>query len=589
MKIFRAAAFCLVFFFASFIPLLSLAAEGQIQVVIDGIEGDEFANVRTALAIPPGLVSRDGVVDTRWLKNFERQAPRKAREALQPFGFYDPLVTVSSEKSQDGLHKIRISIDPREPVRVTGLSVRVEGPGSDERRIAEIIRAFPLNVGDVLRQDKYENAKKEIRSKAVELGYLNADFSTHVIRLSPPELRAEIDLVLETGPLYYFGQVNFSGASLYPSSFFGRYLAFKAGDVFSHLKIGQTQRNLINADRFSEVVIHADQEAASDHRVPVGIKLTPSKPKRLRMGIGFETDIGVKGTVKYRDVNFLRTSHEFESAMDISENLKVLGLRYVMPDHKDIGGFTSLGFSARREDHRAFFTETMTAEWERTRTIGRNMTGSAFLQLMHERSDAGDEETNTFSLLPGFRLSAISYDNMVRPTRGYRYSMEFKGTHQTLGSHIGLAQVVADGGLVIPLPARFTLLTRARIGSTTLNDATVELPIALRFFAGGDQSVRGYRYKSLGPQDANGDVVGGKNLLVGSIELERAIGENWGLALFYDTGNAFNNFSDISLAQGAGAGIRYYSPIGPFKLDVARQMDEKNSDFRIHLSVGFNL
>ncbi len=178
---------------------------------------------------------------------------------------------------------------------------------------------------------------------------------------------------------------------------------------------------------------------------------------------------------------------------------------------------------------------------------------------------------------------------MVRPSRGYRYLTELKGTHQVPGSDIGLIQLSAEGGLIVPLPARFSLLTRAKIGTTAQNEPNADLPIALRFFAGGDQSVRGYGYKSLGPKDANGDVIGGRNLFAGSIELERAIGKDWGLAVFYDTGNAFNSFSDMQLAQGAGMGLRYYSPIGPIKLDIARQIGVRDPDFRLHITIGLGL
>ncbi|MDD3846082.1 MAG: BamA/TamA family outer membrane protein, partial [Syntrophorhabdaceae bacterium] len=392
-----------------------------------------------------------------------------------------------------------------------------------------------------------------------------------------------------TGDLYYFGEIKFSGAPGYPQSFFGRYLEFKTGDVFSHQKIGLTQRNLINADRFRTVMIDADREKAADHRVPVEIRLRPSKPKRLRLGVGFETDIGPKGTIKYEDVNFFGTSHKFESQFDLSGPLQVVGARYTMPDASDIRSFSSLSFNMKREDQTAFFTESITAEFERARSLGRVPTGSLFVQMLKENSDAGDERTNTFSLLPGCRLSGVSYDDMVRPTRGHRYFAELKGTHQSLGSSTGLVQFTADGGLILPLPARFSLLTRAKLGATTQNEPNADLPIALRFFAGGDQSVRGYAYKSLGPRDVSGDVIGGKNLVTASIELERAIGKDWGIAAFYDTGNAFNDFSDMQLAQGAGMGVRYYSPIGPIKLDLARQIGERNPDFRIHVSIGFGL
>jgi translocation and assembly module TamA len=111
----------------------------------------------------------------------------------------------------------------------------------------------------------------------------------------------------------------------------------------------------------------------------------------------------------------------------------------------------------------------------------------------------------------------------------------------------------------------------------------------LRFFAGGDRSVRGYAYQSLGPRNREGNVTGGKHLLFGSAELERAIRQDWGVAVFYDTGNAFDSFTEVTLAQSAGLGLRYYSKIGPFRLDIARQLNVASPAIRVHFVVGIFL
>jgi hypothetical protein len=105
--------------------------------------------------------------------------------------------------------------------------------------------------------------------------------------------------------------------------------------------------------------------------------------------------------------------------------------------------------------------------------------------------------------------------------------------------------------------------------------------------AAGDQSVRGYGYQTLGPRDSSDEVVGGKNLLVGSVELERALSENWGVAVFYDAGNAFDSFSDYEIFQGAGLGVRRYTPVGPVKVDLARQLGVLDPSYRVHVSIGF--
>ncbi len=149
-----------MFFFVPF----SLEAKGPVEIFVKGIEGRELENVRTALALPAGLI-KDGVADERWLERFEQQIPQKTREALEPFGFYGPAITVSSGLTTEGVHEVHVIIEPGEPVRITGVSVKINGPGKDEEKLADLAASFPLRKGAVLRQDIYETAKKDIRGQ----------------------------------------------------------------------------------------------------------------------------------------------------------------------------------------------------------------------------------------------------------------------------------------------------------------------------------------------------------------------------------------------------------------------------------------
>jgi len=149
-----------------------------------------------------------------------------------------------------------------------------------------------------------------------------------------------------------------------------------------------------------------------------------------------------------------------------------------------------------------------------------------------------------------------------------------------------LLQIISEGGFILPLPWRFFLQTRGKAGISLLRDPLSDLPPSLRFFAGGDQSVRGYAYQSLGPVDASGQVIGGKNLLFGSLEAERRIGEDWGASVFYDTGNAFDSFSNLRMAQGAGVGVHYYTRVGALNFSLARQLKIDDPGIRIHFTVG---
>jgi translocation and assembly module TamA len=181
-------------------PAIS-AIEEPVQVTIEGLTDMERSNVAAALALPPGLVE-EGRVDEQWLERFEQQIPGKVRSAMEPFGYYRPEISVNVGKPDGGVYRLRVTVNKGEPVRLIDVQVRAEGPGAGEKNLTEEIEKFPLHKGDVLRQDIYERAKEGLKNRLVDLGYLDADFSTHRINLSLANLEAEIELVVDTGPLY---------------------------------------------------------------------------------------------------------------------------------------------------------------------------------------------------------------------------------------------------------------------------------------------------------------------------------------------------------------------------------------------------
>ena len=319
------------------------------SVVVEGLSGKVLDNVNLALRLPPGIVE-NGMIDEVLAGHFADQIPQKVREALQPFGYYNPEVKVSREKDDEGLYRLRVQVEAGPPIRLENVQVSVSGVGAQEVMLLDLARRFPLKRGDILRQDIYEQSKEALLKKAVDLGYLEAAFAAHQIGVSLKTLKADLALTLETGPRYRFGVVSFPGKPGYPESFLRRYLEFKPGDVFSYERMAKTQANYTHADRFRKIAIYAKKDAIVDGSVPVDVSLSPTPSKSVKIGGGYGTDTGPRATLRYRDLNMFARGQELEMELKASQILQGASARYIFPGIRDFQTYTALTAGAQHEN-----------------------------------------------------------------------------------------------------------------------------------------------------------------------------------------------------------------------------------------------
>jgi translocation and assembly module TamA len=396
-------------------------------------------------------------------------------------------------------------------------------------------------------------------------------------------------LVLETGSRYQFGAVTFEGTTLYPEELLRRYIPFVAGETFSYATLGRAQLNFASSGYFKNVSVITNKEQAVNFKVPVTVMLTPAPRRVLRPGAGYGTDTGFRGSLNYRDLNVLFPGNILNVETTVSQRFQGIGAAYSIPSDNNIRSVSTIQANVQREQVNNTESKLAMLDVSRSVGLGDRSLGTAYIRYLHEIYTTGLQDSTSNLLLPGLRFLQNRYDDLINPTAGYHYSLEVRGTHQALGSDAGFIQLLADGGVVTPLPWQLSLQTRSRLGYSILNDPLASLPASLRFFAGGDNSVRGYGYKSLAPKDASGAVIGGKYLLQGSIELERALFEQWGVSIFFDAGNAFDSFSNLKLYEGAGVAAHYHTKIGSVSLGLARQINVPDPGYRVHFTIGFQM
>lgn len=572
--------------FSIFCFLTGPCLADSLTLEIEADNADLLKILNAAVVLPAALKNSDPL-NRRWLRHYQQQIPALVNSSLEPYGYFHSQTSSKIEQVSAEEYRLKLIITAGNPVIISSLHLALSGPGALLPELQQSLKSFPLKKGDILRQDVYEQEKSLLIQEAVDLGFLDADFSKHQINVYRAENRADITLNLETGVRYRFGRTTFSGNSNYPDRFLHRYLSYQEGDFFSQRKLGQTQLNFLNADLFQNVNVAPVSAQTEGNRKPVNIELRPMPKHRFRPGIGYGTDTGARSSLRYRDLNCFQSGHELKGDLLIAQYRQSLVTTYIIPDINRLDSQTQLRVGFDREESDSYLSRELFSEAEYQRAFGRNLLSSLFLRLTQEYSEVGTETNRSRMLLPGIRLQWRQVDNPAAPRYGFQWSVEAKGAQTALLSDTSLLQLTAHATNQIPLPHEFSLLLRLQGGTTWHNAPLRDLPASLRFFAGGDRSVRGYGFQALGPKDETGQVVGGKNLLVANLELEKRFTSKWGGVVFYDVGNAFDSFAEYELEQGAGIGIRRYTPIGPIRLDLARQIGNSTQRWRLHLSMGF--
>ncbi len=527
-----------------------------------------------------------GTVENRsadGLRRYAEHAVEQVSQALRALGYYDP--EIDWEVISATPPKLVLSVVPGKPVRITSRTVRILGPAASDEEFPDIA-ADRLAEGQVLDHSAYEAVKSTIQNRAARLGYFDGRFTQSRLAVDPDAHSAEVELVYRSGERYRIGEVRFEPGHGFEEDLLERFVTFEPGSPYHADKVAKLNKDLSDSGYFSQVIVDASPQDATDRTLPVVVRLNARDPRSVAAGLGFSTDVGprVRGTWTEYWVNPM--GHRRSVETELSAPRQSLSAWYELPLDPPMTDSIRYTTGYLREDIEDVEAERLTLgqQWQHGMADGWQQILS--LRWEGERFRIGDEETRNSSLfLPGASYSKLVSDSPVDPSRGYRLAFETVGSHRSLLSDADILQVQAFARGLITVGDGHRFLARLKVGAVATNEFE-DVPPSLRFFAGGDQSVRGYGYETLSPKDANGNDIGGRYLLVGSLEYQFPLTDNWRLAAFADEGNAVNDFFEPR-ASGVGVGVRWVSPVGPLRLDVAKGLDEElGGGWRIHFSMG---
>jgi translocation and assembly module TamA len=574
------------------VPLLALI----LLLVSHAAAAQQRLEYRVEIEAPEEIaeILRKGLVLVRWqddpqmtpeqLRRLAEEARREAREVAATEGYFSPHVEVALDESASPW-VVRLTVEPGERTAVGDVELSFTGPATSDPRAAAIFKrvrdAWPLRRGAPFRQEDWDAAKRRAVRELSVYRYAAARIADSRALVDPHTQRAALRVELESGPPYRFGEVRVVGTRRYPDAIVENLSPFVPGADYDRDQLLLYQRRLLESGYFVSAQAEVDPDESRPEAALVRLAVLEAPRHSVEAGIGYNTDVGPRLELRYADQDLRERAWRFRSALRLDEKIRSLQTDFDSPPRPG-GRWNSFFARARETDIQNERTTELAGGF--AHNWGAELTPSAFIVSAHaeEQRVAGDVTDNRHALYFGHRRSFRRTDDFVSPREGHLGVVELGGAPPELASR-EFFRVVISGSFFFPIGRNGDLLLRGQAGRV-IAAAREGIPTTFLFRTGGDQTVRGYDFESLGVRQGDA-IVGGRRMVVMSAEYTHWIGESWGLAGFVDAGNAWDDSELFRAAVGYGFGVRFRTPIGPIRADLA--YGEESEQLRLHFSVGY--
>lgn len=554
--------------------VVSQSAYADVSLKLKGIDGALEDNVKAYLSSIP---EKDYSTSLR----FQARLDQSITEALNALGYYHAKISYSISEGND---ELIVNIHKGLPVKIKVMDVVISGEAKEDEEFANLIAKSPLKVGRILNQGEYDSLKSGIRNLALQRGYFNGDFKLNKLEVIPELNEANVRLHYDSGIRYHFGPVEITGSQIWENRVESM-RPFEIDEPYLVSDVGEYNQNLSNTDWFSSVFVEPDLSKLEDGReLPIKVSLAPAAKNQIETGIGYSTDTGVRGTLKWKKPWVSARGHSFNTALSLSKPEQTITAGYKIPLDDVLREYYQLQFGLKHLDNRDTESLESNLAVERHWLTDGGWHKTVYVRHLYENFSQGLQDDGVQFVLPGATFSRTRVRGGSMPMWGDKQSVTVEYGDPALLSETRVLRLLGRSSWIRGIGENHRGLFRLE-GGANITEEFEKLSPSLRFFAGGDNNIRGYGYESISPVDESGALTGAKYILSSTLEYQYRVYGNWWAATFYDIGDAFNDTPEWK--SGAGVGIRWASPVGPVSFDFAWGLDEKpNNEFRIHFSLG---
>lgn len=548
------------------------AANDQLKISVRGLDQEARRNVLAHL----------GSIDARLADQqprLHRVVERALRAALRPLGYYEATFTL---ERGDGV--LRIVVQRGQRVLFAAPRIVVDEPAASLAAIRKLVQATPIRAGKPLSHAVFDDFREELLRACRRYGFFDSAYRRSELRIDPAAHSAVADLEIACGRRYRFGEIRVSGSRVNDDLLLAL-APFATGEPFDNTLVTRFERALRDTGYFREIALRVDP--GEDARVAVTVLAEDVNTTRYEIGAGFSTDSSLRLRFNRDTPRVNARGHALRIESELSDPRQSVEASYRIPHHHPLDDYFELIGGLRGTHVQDTKTVVVTSGLRHVLKVFDDWSLNYGSTLELERFTVGAaRQKDAAYLLPGISISRTRVDSGIDPLRGTSWFASLDFSDPALGSPTDFLRLRARGKWLFGLADdNTTILGRVEVGTLFTHDFTA-IPASLRFAAGGDNSVRGFDFESLGPRDASGQLTGGSRLAVGSVEISRRVLPRWRLAAFTDAGSAFRG-GDEEFHQSVGAGIRWLSPVGQVRVDLAFPVnDSRHSGFRLHVSMG---
>lgn len=567
--IFRALLGALLFFS---IPLL--AASNIIKDYdINGISGELENNVGLYLKQLQGEKAS---------ATLQTHAKKQVQTSLKALGYYKPTVKISYQQASQTLVA---DVERGPATRIKAINITITGDGKNDEQLQQTIANLKIKQGEILNHSAYASAKSKIEGQLLERGYFDVKWQVHRLAVSLKTNSVDVEFSFDTGARYQFGPVVL-GNPTQAEKYIRSIADFEQGQPYTATEISEFNLALSSTPYFNSVRVYADIANRAEQQVPIKVDVLHKPENSFEVGGGYSTDLGPKVRFKWTKPWITEDGHYLESNLNVSKRQQDISLAYTVPvddPNDDLWRF-SVGYKLEDELTNDVYSKILTGQLQRQWLTDDDWIRTVFLRRDRETYRIGDEEQSSKMLMPGISYAKKDTKGGTTPYWGEQWLISAEFGLEDAFSTTNIFRVQFQNAWLRTYLDKHLVFLRANMGAMLVDDID-NVPFSLRFYAGGDQSVRGFAYQSISPEDEEGRLIGGKYLLSGTVEYNYQFAQNWRAALFVDSGTATNDFSD-EVQVGAGFGFRYLTPVGPVRIDHAWGLTKESKSTRLSITIG---